>query len=145
MASHSNLPPYTRHDEVLILNRRPGDVDASYFNQAQTALKRIGQQIRFKIPTLNHLDLIVQEDAWIVVDRVLNDIPVVAWTDFQTEGRDNLHRPVACEIRLYHFAARMILKTTLDSMEDILGQSLAEKYNDENEKVLPFKKDQDQA
>ena len=139
------MPPYTRHNEVLILDRRPGNVDANYFNQAQTALKRIGQQIRFKIPTLNHLDLIVQDDAWIIVDRVLNDVPVVAWTDFQTEGRDNLHEPIACEIRLYHFAARMVLKTTLDAMEDILGQSLAEQNSDKTEKVLPFKKDDNQA
>ena len=135
---------YTRHNEVLILDRRPGNVDAHYFNQAQTALKRIGPQMRFKIPTLNHLDLIVQDDAWIIVDRVLNDVPVVAWTDFQIDGRDSLHEPVPCEIRLYHFAARMILKTTLDAMEDILGQSLAEKYNDETEKVLPFKKEEDE-
>ena len=134
--------PYTRHNEVLILDRRPGNVDAHYFNQSQTALKRIGHQIRFKIPTLNHLDLIVQEDAWIVVDRVLNDIPVVAWTDFQLEGRDNLHQPIPCEVRLYHFAARMVLKTTLDAMEDILGQSVAEQDSDKPEKVLPFKKDQ---
>ncbi len=139
------MPPYTRHNEVLILDRRPGNVDANYFNQAQTALKRIGQQIRFKIPTLNHLDLIVQQDAWIIVDRVLNDIPVVAWTDFQTEGRNNLHEPIACEIRLYHFAARMVLKTTLDAMEDILGQSLAEQDSDKPEKVLPFKKDDNPA
>lgn len=136
---------YTRHNEVLILDRRPGNVDAHYFNQAQTALKRIGQQMRFKIPTLNHLDLIVQDDAWIIVDRVLNDVPVVAWTDFHTDGRDSLHEPVACEIRLYHFAARMVLKTTLDAMEDILGQSLTEKYNDKPEKVLPFKKDENEA
>ncbi|MCW8943090.1 MAG: hypothetical protein OQK93_07935 [Gammaproteobacteria bacterium] len=139
------MPPYTRHNEVLILDRRPGNVDANYFNQAQTALKRIGQQIRLKIPTLNHLDLIVQQDAWIIVDRVLNDIPVVAWTDFQTEGRNNLHEPIACEIRLYHFAARMVLKTTLDAMEDILGQSLAEQDSDKPEKVLPFKKDDNPA
>lgn len=139
------MPPYTRHNEVLILDRRPGNVDANYFNQAQTALKRVGQQIRFKIPTLNHLDLIVQQDAWIIVDRVLNDIPVVAWTDFQTEGRNNLHEPIACEIRLYHFAARMVLKTTLDAMEDILGQSLAEQDSDKPEKVLPFKKDDNPA
>jgi hypothetical protein len=136
------MPRYTRHDEVLILDRRPGNIDANYFNQAHTALKRIGHQIRFKIPTLNHLDLIVQEHDWIVVDRVLNDIPIVAWTDFQTEGRDNLHEPIACEVRLYHFAARMILKTTLDAMEDILGQSLAEQESNTPEKVLPFKKDE---
>ena len=110
------MPAYTRHNDILILDRRPGNIDAHYFNQAQTALKRMGQQIRFKIPTLNHLDLIVQEDAWIIVDRVLDDVPVVAWTDFQTEHRDNLHQPITCEIRLYHFAARMVLKTTLDAM-----------------------------
>ena len=136
------MPAYTRHNEVLILDKRPDNVDAHYFNVAQTALKRIGEQIRFKIPTLNHLDLILQEDAWIVVDRVLNDMPVVAWTDFQTEGRDNLHEAVPCEIRLYHFAARMVLNTTLDAMEDILGQSLAEQQNDEAAMVLPLKKDE---
>jgi hypothetical protein len=136
------MPRYTRHKEVIILDRRLGNVDANYFNQAQTALKRIGEQIRFKIPKLSHLDLIVQDDAWIIVDRVLNDMPVVAWTDFQTEGRDNLHEPVPCEIRLYHFAARVILKRTLDAMEVILGQSLAERDNDEAVTVLPFRKDE---
>ncbi len=28
------MPPYTRHNEVLILDRRSGNVDANYFNQA---------------------------------------------------------------------------------------------------------------
>jgi hypothetical protein len=135
------MPLYTRHNEVMILDRRPGNVDPNYFNRAQTALKRIGKQIRFKIPKLSHLDLIVQEDAWIVVDRVLNDMPIVAWTDFETEGRDKLHEPVACEIRLYHFAARMILNRTLDAMEVMLGESLAEGDNDEAATVLPFKND----
>ena len=135
------MPLYTRHNEVMILDRRPGNVDPNYFNRAQTALKRIGEQIRFKIPKLSHLDLIVQEDAWIVVDRVLNDMPIVAWTDFETEGRDTLHEPVACEIRLYHFAARMILNRTLDAMEVMLGESLTEPDRDEAATVLPFKKD----
>ena len=136
------MPPYTRHNEVLILDKWTGDVDANYFNQTKTALKRIGQQIRFKIPTLNHLDLIVQDDSWIVVDRVLNDMPVVAWTEFQTEGRDNLHEPIICEIRIYHFAARIILNTTLNAMENILRQSLTEKEGNETIAVLPFKKNE---
>ena len=76
---------------------------------------------------------------------MLHDVPIVAWTDFQTQGRDNLHEPIPCEIRLYHFAARMILKATLGAMEDILKQSLAEGVNDEGEAVLPFKKDKNEA
>ena len=116
------MPAYTRHDEVIILDSKPGTVDAHYFNAAQIALKRLKQPIRLKIPTLNHLDLLVLDDAWIIVDRVLHDMPVVAWTNFETEERDNLHEPVACEIRLYHFAARMVLLTTLDAMEEILNK-----------------------
>ena len=126
----------------MILDRRPGIVDPNYFNRVQTALRRMQEQIRFRIPKLSHLDLIVQEDAWIVVDRVLNDMPIVAWTDFQTEGRDNLHEPISCEIRLYHFAARMILNRTLDAMAVILGQSLAAGETDEAASVLPFRKDE---
>jgi hypothetical protein len=143
------MPAYTRHNEVLILDSWPGEVEARYYNAAQTAQKRLEQPIRFKVPTLNHLDLIVQDDAWIVVDRVLHDVPIVAWTDFQTEGRDSLHEAIPCEIRLYHFAARMILNTTLDAMETILGQYLvenladdkAERDNDKDETVSPIKKD----
>ncbi len=135
------MPPYTRHNEITILGSWPGNIDANYFNQAQTALKRLEKQIRFKIPNLNHLDLILQDDAWVVVDRVLNDMPVAAWTDFQTEGRDNLHAPIACEVRIYHFAARAIIERTLEAMEDILRQSLVERYQEDGATVLPIKED----
>ena len=134
------MPRYTRHNEVLIFDKWTGDVEAHYFNQTKNTLKRIRKPIRFKIPTLNHLDLIVQDDAWIVVDRVLNDIPIVAWTNFQTEGRNNLHEPIKCEIRIYHFAARVIFYKTLNAMEEILRQYVTEKDGKPVVAVLPFKK-----
>lgn len=134
------MPVYTRHNEVLVLDSKPGEVDAHYFNVAQIALKRMGDQIRFRIPTLNHLDLIIQEDAWIVVDRVLHDMPVACWTEFQIEGRDNLHEPITCEVCIFHFAARTILKITLDAMEEFLRESFNESDNDEDAKLVPLKK-----
>ena len=102
----------------------------------------MGEQIRFRIPTLIHLDLIIQEDAWIVVDRVLHDMPVACWTEFQFEGRDNLHEPISCEVCIFHFAARTILKTTLDALEDSLRDFFAESNNVEDAKVVPLKKDE---
>lgn len=120
----ASMDAYTRHNEILILDSKPGEVEAKYFNVAQTALKRISSQWRFKIPSLIHLDLIVQDDAWIVVDRTLNDIPVACWTKFDTSKRDNLHQPVSCEIRIYHFAARAVLQKTLDEMESSLREAL---------------------
>jgi len=41
----------------------PGHVEAHYFNVAQTALKRVGDQWRLQIPGINQLDLILNEDA----------------------------------------------------------------------------------
>lgn len=131
---------YTRHNEVPQLASRKGKVDALYYNQVQTALKQLGPQIRLKIPKLKHLDLILQKDAWIVVDTVLNDIPVVAWTIFETENRDSLHEPIKCEIRFFHFAASMILNRTLEAMELMLGEQLAELLPDDTTTVIPFKK-----
>ena len=64
---------YNRHNEIIILDSKPGEVEARHFNLAKSALRHTREPLRFKIPTLNHLDLLLQEDAWIVVDRVLLD------------------------------------------------------------------------
>jgi len=137
---------YTRHDEVQEIGSRAGKVDAIYYNHVQTALKRLRDnqqadtQIRLAIPELKHLDLILQKDAWIIVDRVLNDFPIAAWTHFQTDHRDSLHEPILCEIHLFHYAASMILKRTLEAMEVLLGEALKEQLSEQKSGVLPFRK-----
>ena len=137
----SNVPLYTRHDELPQLSARAGKVDALYYNHVQTALKQLGNQIRLTIPKLKHLDLIIQKDAWIIVDVVLNDVPVVAWTNFETKGRDSLHEPIQCEIRFFHYAASMILNRTLEAMELMLGEVLEQELHKNKSDVLPIKKD----
>lgn len=129
---------YTRHNEVPLFSRRQGQLDALYFNHVLVALRRRGPSIRFAIPRLKHLDLILQKDAWIIVDRVLNDVPVAAWTDFETEGRASLHEPIKCEIRTYHAMASGILKRTLEAMELLLGEELADDLPDEKSDVVAF-------
>lgn len=136
----SSVSLYTRHDEVPILSTRPGKVNALYYNHVQTALKHLGDQIRLTIPKLKHLDLIIQKDAWVIVDKVLNDVPVVAWTSFEIKGRDSLHEPIKCEIRYFHYAASMIMNRTLEAMELMLGE-LENSLPEETSNVLPLKKD----
>lgn len=138
MLSHTQF--YNRHNEVPLLHHREGKVEAHYYNEVQTALKNFGKQIRFPIPKLKHLDLILQKNAWIVVDRALSDFPVLAWTDFQTEGRNSLTEPVECEIRIFHYAASMILRRTLEAMDLMLGEQLASVINDEKADIIPFKR-----
>ena len=136
-----NTNLYTRHNEVPQLDSRPGKVNALYYNHVQTALKRLGNQIRLKIPRLKHLDLILQKDAWVIVDTTLNDIPVAAWTCFEVDHRESLHEPVQCEIRYFHYAASMVLNRTLEAMELMLGEILEDDLPDEKSSVLPFNKD----
>ena len=101
----SKSVPYTRHNEVQRLETRAGTVSAVHFNHVQTGLHRLHVKLRYQIPKLKHLDLVLQKDAWIVVDKVLNDMPIIAWTNFEADHRDTLHEPIKCEIRLFHFAA----------------------------------------
>lgn len=131
---------YTRLGNIPILELRDSQIDALYYNHVQVALKRLGSSIRYRIPKLKHLDLILESDAWIIVDRVLNDVPVAAWTDFETQSRANLHQPIACKLRLYHANAQMILERTLDAMEMLLGEQLTDTEDDNGCSVVPFPK-----
>ncbi len=117
---------YTRHDEVPVYAYRDGLLDALYYNHVQVALNRLGESLRMGIPGLKTLDLILQRDAWIIVDRAFNDVPIAAWTNFDTQRRSALHAPVHCQIRLFHAHAGGILKRVLEAMELLLGEQLDE-------------------
>lgn len=134
---------YNRLDEVPVYALRQGKVSATHYNHVQLALKRLGNEIRLPIPKLKHLDLILQKNAWIIVDRVLNDVPVVAWTDFETENRDNLHEAIGCQVKHYHANAVMIMNRTLEAMELLLGEELIEMLPDGLSDVIEFKRKDD--
>jgi len=117
---------YTRLDDVPVFERRTAELDAHYYNDVQVALNRLGETIRFPIPKLKHLDLILEKEAWIIVDRAFNDVPVAAWSDFQVQHRNSLHEPIECQIRLFHANANLILEQTLEVMMDLLREQLLE-------------------
>lgn len=127
---------YTRHDEVPVYTYRDGVVDALYYNHVQVALNRLGESLRMTLPKMKTLDLILQRDAWIIVDRAFNDLPVAAWTNFDKERREGLHSPVHCQIRLFHANAGMLLKRVLEAMEMLLGEQL--ELEDDSHEVLDF-------
>lgn len=126
MAAEMGLYMYIRHDEVPVFERKRGAVSATHYNHVQIALKRLGGSIRLPLPKLKHLDLIIQKDAWIIVDRVLNDVPIAAWVDFKAMHRKSLHEPIYCMLNIYHAEAERILKRTLEAMELMLGEVLNE-------------------
>ena len=117
---------YSRLDDVPVYESFPTTVNAIHFNHVQRALSKLGDSVRLSIPRMKHLDLILEKQAWIIVDRVLNDVPIAAWTEFQTAHRDNIHQPIRCTQKLYHAHARLILDRSLEAMELMLGELLPE-------------------
>ena len=136
---------YDRLKDFPIYETRQASVDASYYNHVEVALKRLHEEeLRYHIPGLKHLVLILQHNAWVIVDRVFNDTPVAAWVDFQTRNRANLHEPVKCQINYYHANAPMILRRTLQAMDIMLTEDLAVDQTDAHGDVLPFNKTDDE-
>jgi hypothetical protein len=99
----------TRIDDVPAYEIAPYQMDAAVYNQIKLALLRLGSPLRFRLPSLRDLDIELDNDAWVCVDRSLNDVPVLAWTDFETGHRDSLVQPLACEVRFYHAHAEKII------------------------------------
>ena len=127
-----------RLDNIPVYEYKKGLIEAHYYNQVQIALKRLDDQIRLAIPGLKHLDLVIDEEAWIIIDRVHAEVPIAAWTDFKTQNRSSLNEDIPCTIRTYHQAADLILQRTLDSMEMLISEELIKKYSDDGDKILNF-------
>ena len=111
---------------------------ARLYNLAHIALKRLGSDIRLPLPKLRTLDLVLDKEAWIIIDHNLNDLPVAAWTNFKREHSDVIQEPVNCELRLYHKDAEIILDRVLEAMELLLGEQMTELQSDEQSDIIPF-------
>ena len=72
----------------------------------------------------------------------LDDMPIAAWTDFEIHNRDNLHKSIQCQLKLYHIHAHLILDRVLEAMELLLGEKL-DNYISESSTVLSFSKTDD--
>ena len=113
----------TRLNDIPTLKSLPSTVPAERFNRVRLALRRLENPLRIELPKLRTLDFILEDEMWAIVDRDLNDIPVVAWTDF--EYRSSLHQPVQCTLRHYHAHADAIMDKALEKLDTILEARLA--------------------
>lgn len=132
----------SRLDNIPVYEQQETTVSAADFNLVRIALKRIGETLHIPLVGLRGLELILDRESWIVVDRDLNEIPVLAWTEFQSGGRSTLHEPVPCQLKTYHMHAPVILEQVTAFMEQELAARIAERHEScEIENVVPLKKD----
>ncbi len=126
-------------EDLPTFETRREKVEAIHYNLVQVGLKRLGSPLRFALPKLRTLDLHLEKDAWIVVDKSLNDIPVMAWVDFDTTQRASLHKAIPCTLKIYHSHAGILIKKVMEAMTLLLGEQL-DLPEDEPAKIVPLKK-----
>ena len=106
----------SRIDDIPKLSTEPVSISASHYNQVRLGILRLENPLRIPLPRLRGMDIIINDKAWVCVDRTLYDLPVLAWTDFEVSHRDSLHTPVRCQLNFYHIEADLISETVLNAL-----------------------------
>ena len=68
---------------------------------------------------------------------LINDIPLMAWLDFQVTGR-GLHEPVPCRLHLYHFHAGLLAGHAPQRLAAALEERLARRQRGGSQRVAPL-------
>jgi len=130
----------SRIDQIPVYESRQVTLRSQDFNLVKIALKRISNPLRFEIPKLRTLDFILEDDLWVIVDRSLNDIPVMAWNNFNDQARTSLHEDIHCQKRIYHTHAHMIHDKAIEALQLVLGEKLNADQIDVEDNISQFKK-----
>jgi len=103
-----NLPRYSTEEVTLA---------APLFNKVKLGLLRLNNPLIFAIHGLRHLDVVLDHETWICRDVSLNNMPVLAWTDFSMAKRNSLCESVTCSLYTYHAHALLISDTILEQID----------------------------
>ena len=129
----------SRLENLPAFEIRKTNVKAIHYNLVQVGLKRLSSPMRFALPGQSVLDLHLEKEAWIVVDKSLNDSPIIAWTDFATRSRNNLHEDIPCTLKTYHSHAGDLVEKIMEAMTLLIGEQLD--LPDDGAMVVPLNKD----
>jgi len=120
-----------RTKDTPIYEQRNDTVDARLFNLWRRA--RIHELLpqRFEEPdTTPGIAIIADISEWVCVNIAANDLPILAWVDFENRERNSLHIPVCCKLNYYHFAASRYRARSLEILYAGLEQCLLNPEND---------------
>jgi len=110
----------SRVRDVPVYAQREDEVTAKLYNLWRRAKLHYPCPIRFPLPDYPGMVMILEEREWVCANERQNDLPVLAWVEFEDRGRDALHTPVRCKLNYYHFAASKMRARTLELMEKTL-------------------------
>ncbi len=116
----------SRVGDLPIYEQRDDEVNAKLYNLWRRAKLHFPCPMRIDLPDLSGMVMILEEHEWVCADEHQNDLPILAWVEFEDKGRSSLHTPVKCKLNYYHFMASKVRKRSLELMEEILEERLRE-------------------
>lgn len=100
--------------ELTPLRVWPKTISAAHYNCVRLALKRLGCPLRHELQR-PALILLLDEDLWAGMAPWDEELPLLAWTEFDTH-RSGLDQPVACRLHLYHAHAGLLMGMALEAL-----------------------------
>ncbi len=113
-------------DTIRTLRVMPKVIEAAHYNQVRLALLRLGNPLRAALPDHRGLEMILDNRQWLCVDSNFEDLPIMAWADFDTREHNRaIHATVPCQLHLYHMHAGLVMGSALDALSRALAEQLA--------------------
>lgn len=119
----------SRVKDMPIYEQRETEVPAKLYNLWRRAKLHFNLPLRIALEDYHGFVMILEEHEWVAADEKENDLPILAWVEFEDQGRDAIHLPVKCKLNHYHFAASKIRAHSLELMEVALEEKLINESN----------------
>jgi hypothetical protein len=101
----------------------PKQVPAPCWNAVRLALRRLGEPLRLDLPVLKTVACVLARDSWRLIDFSDRETLLLEWTRFDAQER-GLHEPVACELRVFHVHAGLIMGEALEAIEHAAAEAM---------------------
>jgi hypothetical protein len=115
----------SRVSDVPVFAQRDNELPATLYNLWRRARGRLTLPLRFPLDDHPGMVMVIEEHELVCVNESQNDLPYLAWVEFEDKGRDALHTPVKCKLNFYHYAASKFRAKALEQMERGLEQLLS--------------------
>jgi len=100
-------------------------MDALHYNAVRISLSRFGNPLSLHLASLPGMDILLDDETWIVTDRSVRDKPLLAWLDFNTSNRESLFATVPCKINLYRPHSSFMIDKVLEQLYFTLNGKLS--------------------
>jgi len=114
----------SRVNDIPCYAQRPDRLDAQLYNLWRRARLHLRLPIRISLPEQAGVVMIVEARELICANARQNDLPILAWVEFEDRQRSALHTPVPCKLNYYHFAASRYRARALEAMAEELQRRL---------------------